>query len=185
MAIGMLEVDVSQAISSVSIYDGAGAGNEIQAGGEGGDIGQAHVKGDNLGDAVDALDAAARKLNHFCMNIVAAHREAIAKLSVDIARKILSQKVQEKDYEICSIIEEALNNVPTKHDITVHLNPADLASVKSAGKGDVEGMFEGLKFAADPSIGCAECIVETPKGVIESLIDGHLEHVSRVLSNTV
>ena len=34
-------------------------------------------------------------------------------------------------------------------------------------------------------IGAAECVIETPKGKVESLIDEHLEQVARALSKAV
>jgi flagellar biosynthesis/type III secretory pathway protein FliH len=114
--------------------------------------------------------------------MVSAHREAIARLSVEIAAKVLARKVGEKDYEIESIIAEALKSAPTRQDIVVRLNPGDYEAVQEAAS--AKDTFGSIAFVADQSIGRAECVVETPKGTIESMIDGHLEHVCRVLQNT-
>ena len=46
-------------------------------------------------------------------------------------------------------------------------------------------MLASVKLVADPGIGLAECVVETPKGKVESLIDGHLEQVARALSKAM
>jgi flagellar assembly protein FliH len=133
--------------------------------------------------ALQALESAAEKLQMVYERMIVEHRQAIAKLSIEIARKILMQKVKDGDYKIESIVEEALNNAPARQNIVVRLNPQDLAKCQQMQEG--KGIIESVKLVADTAIGPAECIVETPKGKIESLIDGHLEQVARVLSKVV
>ena len=76
---------------------------------------------------LQTLEAVAAKLQLVYEKAIVEHRQAIAKLAVEIARKILAQKVKDGDYQIESIIQEALNNAPTRQDIVVRLNPQDLA----------------------------------------------------------
>ena len=121
------------------------------------------------------------KLNQFYEKIFAEARGEIAKLSVEIARKILVQKVREEDYEIESIVKEALKNAPTHQDVVVHLNPEDLVQCQKVQQEDSAGTLAGVKFVSDPNIGRAECLLETPKGIIESLIDEHLKRISKAL----
>ncbi len=132
---------------------------------------------------IQSLESAAEKLHAVYEKMVVEHRQAIAKLAVEIARKLLAQKVKEGDYQIETIVQEALNNVPTRQDIVIKLNPADLEKCQQMSQKD--SALASVKFIADPSIGAAECIVETPKGKVESLIDDHLEHVARALSKAV
>lgn len=133
--------------------------------------------------AMEALEAAAKKLQFVYERMIVEHRQAIAKLSIEIARKILSQKVKEGDYQIESIVQEALNNAPARQNIVVRLNPQDLTKCQEMQKGD--SMLASVNFVADPGIGPAECVVETPKGKVESLIDGHLEQVAKALSKAM
>jgi len=136
---------------------------------------------ESLAQVCQALQDAANKVNEFQENLFKEHKEQIAKLSVEIARKILVQKVQEKDYEIVPIIEEALKNAPTRQDVVVHLNPEDLVEYQKVQQDDATGTLAGIKFVSDPNIGRAECLLETPKGIIESLIDEHLERIGKAL----
>lgn len=122
------------------------------------------------------------KLNQFYDKVLVEHKEQIARLSVEIARKILAQKVQQGDYEIESIVKEALKNAPTHQDLVVHLNPEDLVQCQKVLEDNSSDVLSGIKLVPDPNIGRAECVVETPKGIIESLIDEHLEQVGKVLS---
>lgn len=131
--------------------------------------------------AYQALNAVAAKLNECYDKVFVEHKEEIAKLSVEIARKILMQKVEDGDYEIESIVKEALKNSPTRQDIVVHLNPEDLVQCQKAQQDETDGALADIKFVSDPNIGRAECLLESPKGIIESLINEHLERVSKAL----
>ena len=135
----------------------------------------------SLVQVCQALQDAVNKVNELQENIFKEHKEQIAKLSVEIARKVLAQKVHEKDYEIESIVKESLENAPTHQDVVVHLNPEDLAQCQKLQQDDTTGTLTDIKFVADPNIGQAECLLETPKGIIESLIDEHLQRIGEAL----
>ncbi len=131
--------------------------------------------------ACQTLNGVITKLNQFCDKMYAEHREEIARLSVEIARKILMQKVENGDYEIESIIKEALKNAPSSQDVIVHLNPEDLEKYQKAQQDEPGGVLAGIKFIPDPNIGRAECLLESPKGIIKSLIDDNLERIGKAL----
>jgi flagellar biosynthesis/type III secretory pathway protein FliH len=121
------------------------------------------------------------KLNDFYNKAFSEHKAEIAKLSLEIARKVIVQKVKKGDYEMESIIQEALNNAPTREDVVVRLNPQDLAGLQKMQQDKGSDVFAGIKFVGDSNIGRAECLLETPKGIIESLIDKHLEQIGKAL----
>lgn len=131
--------------------------------------------------ACQTLNAAVDKLNQFYDELFAGHKEEIARLSLEIARKILARQVQNGDYEIESIVKEALTNAPTRQDVVVHLNPEDHILCQKAQQDEPNDALAGIKLIADPNIGRAECLLETPKGIVESLIDEHLERIGKAL----
>jgi len=135
-------------------------------------------------DICGTLESLIAKLNQFYEEIFASQKEEIAKLSVEIARKILIQKTQDGDYEIESIVKETLKNAPTLQDLVVKLNPEDLASCQKAQQDQSSGELAGIKLVADANIGRAECVLESPKGTINSLIDEHLEQIGKALKKT-
>ncbi len=135
-------------------------------------------------DTCQTLQGLVVKLNQFYDEIFTGHKEEIAKLSVEIARKILTQKIQDGDYEIETIVKETLKNAPTHQDLVVHLNPEDLADCQKTQQNDNGSTLAGIKFVADANIGRAECVLESPKGVIRSLIDEHLEQIGKTLKKT-
>jgi len=131
--------------------------------------------------ACQTLNGVIAKLNQFCENLYVGNREEIARLSVEIARKILMQKVENGDYEIESIIKEALKNAPGGQDVIVHLNPEDVEKCRKAQKDRPDNVLTGIKLIPDPNIGRAECLLESPKGIIKLLIDDSLERIGKAL----
>jgi flagellar biosynthesis/type III secretory pathway protein FliH len=132
--------------------------------------------------ACQTLNGVTAKLNQFYDGVFVEHREEITRLSVEIARKILMQKIDNGDYEIESIVKEALKNALSRQDVVVHLNPDDLEQCQKAQQDEPNGTFVGIKFVSDANIGRAECLLESPKGIIESLIDQHLERIGKALN---
>lgn len=133
--------------------------------------------------ACQTLNGVIDKLNAFYEKIFVAHSEEIARLSLEIARKILMQKVEDGDYEIESIVKESLQNAPDRHDVVVHLHPEDVAQCQRAQQDDPDCALAGIKFVSDSNIGRAECLLESPKGIVKSLIDENLERIGRALKN--
>jgi flagellar biosynthesis/type III secretory pathway protein FliH len=131
--------------------------------------------------ACRTLNGVIDKLNQFYEKAFFEHREEIAGLSVEIARKILMQKVENGDYEIESIVKEVLTNAPSCQDVVVHLHPEDLAQCRKAQHDGPGGALDGITFISDPNIGRAECLVESPKGIIKSLINENLERIDKAL----
>ena len=66
-----------------------------------------------VGRLCQTLNCLVDKLNQCYDILLARHEVEIAKLSVEIARKILMHKVQKGDYEIESIVKEVLEHAPT------------------------------------------------------------------------
>jgi flagellar biosynthesis/type III secretory pathway protein FliH len=127
------------------------------------------------------LNHIAEKLKKCCENIFTKHKEEIARLSVEISRKILVQKIEDGDYKIETIVKEVLKNVPMHQDIEVHLNPKDLELCQQAFQDEQDYKLTGIKLISDPGIGRAECLVKSPKGIVQSFIDEHLEQISEAL----
>ena len=133
--------------------------------------------------ASQTLNVVVEKLNEFCNKMFTGHKEEIAHLSVEIARKILMFKVEKGDYEIESIVSKALENTPGRGELVVHLNPDDHEKCAKAQEAEPNGILSDINLTADPNIGRAECLIEGPKGIVKSLIDENLERVAEALKN--
>ena len=180
-------INLSRPITSVQVLDNdptsiSGERADVQGGAPSNPSPDFEAREAMFSQACQALSAATARLNEFYDTILLEHKDEIAKLSVEIARRILIQKVENGDYEIESIVKEALQNAPSRHDVVVHLNPEDHAQCQEALMQDQQnGTFAGIKFVSDGSIGRAECVLETPKGMIKSLVDENLERISQAL----
>ena len=129
------------------------------------------------------LQSAIDQLNAFYEELFTGHNEAIARLSVEIARKVLMRNITDGDYEIEAIVKETLKNAPAVEDIVIRLNPQDLTDYRTIQPSG-DNLPTGVELLADPDIGRAECILESPKGIVQSLIDEHLERIGKALERT-
>jgi flagellar biosynthesis/type III secretory pathway protein FliH len=127
------------------------------------------------------VNSIAEALNRLHQDTLASHRNEIARLAVEIARKILMFKLGKGDYEIQAIVEEALRRAPTRQSIVIRLNPEDLPHCQQLQQESPDSPFAELEFTSDWSIGRGECLVETPKGTVPSFIEEHLERISEAL----
>lgn len=127
------------------------------------------------------LNSVIEKLNQFCDTAFAGHKEEIAKLSVEIARKILIQKIDDGEYEIEAIVREAIEKAPSRQDLIVKVNPHDLATLEKVQQDNGDKILVGINLIAGADVSKAECIVESDKGIIESLIEAHLEQIGKAL----
>ena len=76
-----------------------------------------------LAQLCQLIDNIGGKLNDLYDQTIARNRGDIAKLAVEIARKILACRISEGDYDIQPVIEEALKRAPARQEIVVRVNP--------------------------------------------------------------
>lgn len=187
----MTNVHLAQSLKAVKIltdYPGVGGVTTLDTAGR--SVPSEHVATGALEDqkrlyhdACLAIQEVGARLNQLYDEVFAGHHEAIARLSVEIARKVLMQNISEGDYEIELIIKEALKSAPETSGTVVHLNPQDLADFQKLQEAG-QVTLSDVKLEADETIGRAECVVESPKGIIKLLIDEHLEQISKALVKT-
>jgi len=135
----------------------------------------------NIRQTIQALQKIVDEFNDFQKRMLTQQVQKITKLAVEIARKILTQRVQDKDYKIEEVIKKALQSEPRAKEVVVHLNPDDLRTSEKDLQAAFSGDTSGISFVPDESIGPAECLLETPKGMIDSLIEHQLEQVDEAL----
>jgi flagellar biosynthesis/type III secretory pathway protein FliH len=135
----------------------------------------------NLAQLCETVNSLAARLNDLHQQTVARHRTDIARLAVEIARKILTRKIDQGEYDIQTIIEEALKRAPTRQNLVVRVNPEDLAACQQLQQENVGTQFAELDLVADWSIARANCLVETPKGIVKSFIEEHLARIGEAL----
>jgi len=136
---------------------------------------------EELAQLLETVSGIAHGLNQLHEQTLASNRGEIAKLAVEIARRILMDRVGKGDYEIQAIVEEALKQAPTRQNIVIRLNPEDLPQCQQLQNQNPQSPLAELEFTADWSVGRGECLVETPKGIVKSFLEEHLERISEAL----
>jgi flagellar biosynthesis/type III secretory pathway protein FliH len=144
---------------------------------------ESSVQAKNLMQAAAALSTAAAKVAEFHESQLKQQNQQIAKLAVEIARKVLMWEADQGHYKIEAIVQEALKNAPSHENVVVRLNPADAAVCRNMQENTTE-MFAGIRITADANVKPAECVVETPRGIVESFIETHLQHIGEALANS-
>lgn len=142
---------------------------------------QAEQQTQQLAQSHLLLDNIVGKLNDLHNQTIARHRADIARLAVEIARKILACRVGKGDYDIQPVIEEALKRAPARQEIVIRVNPEDLPQCQQLQRDNPNGQFAELNFVADWSIARADCLVETPKGIVKSFVEEHLARIAEAL----
>ncbi len=143
-----------------------------------GELEQQKAELDRLCQTVSSIAADLRALHE---RVLASNHTEIARLAIEIARKILMYKVARGDYEIQAIVAEALKHAPTRRNIAIRLNPEDLPRCQQLREENPGNTFAELELTADDGIGRGECLIETPKGIVKSFIEEHLERISEAL----
>lgn len=172
MAVQMITIEMANPLSGVSVLNNY----QPEAGAE-----ELMSQQTVLNEICLSLQGLMSKLEDFYNRSLSEHKEKIARLSVEIARKILVQEIKDDDYKIETIIKEALSNAPSHDALVVHLNPSDFSLFEQAQKNDSTGSLATLKVVSDPKVGKAEYVLETSKGTIEYFINEHLEQIGKAL----
>ncbi len=134
-----------------------------------------------LRSACQALTSAVSQLQDFRRDLLKDAEGQLVDLAGGIARKILMQEIQAGRHEIEPIVREALARIPPHCDVVVRLNPDDWAQCPMAQPAPDATPSEHLRFVSDPEVGRAECIIETPEGLVESTLDAHLHEIGEAL----
>ncbi len=188
-------VQIDAPIASVRPVDPSGnetagratteAGDAAQDPGSGAAIDQARqaLQADReaLASATAALVSALQQTAGLTESVVHSAEQQIVQLAIDVARKVLMQEIQAGRYEIDPIVQAALSQVPGRQEVVVHLNPDDFECCGQARQGEQGDCPAGVRFVADPSVRPAECLLQTPQGNVQSVVEEHLGEIAAAL----
>ncbi|AQT66896.1 flagellar assembly protein H [Anaerohalosphaera lusitana] len=136
-----------------------------------------------IGQALAAIEKSGSELEQFYQQSMNEYPAQVVGLGVEIARRILAGKIEAGEYDIEAIIERAVDAAPVKEDITIRLNGKDIETLTANGAENV-GRLKGVKLVADDSIGRAECVVDTPRGIVDYFVEDQLKRIVDIILNT-
>ena len=134
-----------------------------------------------LNHALAALHSGLEQISTLREEILKDAEAQLVELAVDIARKVLMQEIQAGRYAIDPIVQAALRQVPPRQDVTAHLHPEDWARCQMVRESSSNPAAGYIRFVADPGVPRAECLLETPEGIVQSAVDEHLERITDAL----
>lgn len=185
-----LSLNFSMPILSVQVSPDAKAGAERSGGASDAEVNeyikqQAAVnleqKKDEMTHVLAAMDKAAGEVKQAHEKAFSEYPGQIAKLSVEIAKRILSQSVDRGDYDIEEIIKKTLTVAPTSDNCVVKLNPVDMQKAQELLGEKPDSIAANIRFISDEGIGRAQCVLETPKGIVEYFIDDQLNRIAEAI----
>ena len=135
----------------------------------------------DLARLCETVDNLVGKLDRLYQQTVAHSHADIATLAVEIARKIVMCEIGKGNYDIQAIVEEALKRAPSHQDIVVRVNPQDAPQCQQLQRERPDSELAQIQFIADWSVPKANCLIETPKGIVRSFVEEGLERIREAL----
>jgi flagellar biosynthesis/type III secretory pathway protein FliH len=127
---------------------------------------------------VQALSEALELLQQNETRWVGHAEENIAALAVMVARHIVQRELTTDPSFVQEIVERALAQYPVDQEITVRLNPTDLAACRAPI--EANGPRE-IRWISDASIQRGGCLMEGRERILDGRIDTALERAYRNL----
>lgn len=131
-----------------------------------------------LKDKIAAVEADAEaQVNEFWTSI----EPELLRLSVEIARKIIRQHVDENKDTVLTIVKEGLRQLRDRQDLKLHVNPADYAFIREH-KEEIASTCDGirnLQVVEDRRVDQGGCLIETSNGDLDARIETQLAEIGK------
>lgn len=131
-----------------------------------------------LANAMQALDEAVQSVRLHESRWVGNAEENIAALAVIVARHLVQREIAVDPAFVASLVQQALEQHPIDSEISVRVNPDDLAACRSAISND-GGAARTIRWIADPSVMRGGCLTEGRERIIDGRLDTALERAYR------
>jgi flagellar assembly protein FliH len=117
-------------------------------------------------------------------NIITKFEKEIEKLPIDIAEKIMRQKIELKDGALSRIIESVIKDFKNEEWVKIYISDKDDALKIRADKGLIEELkkiSDDVKFEISKELKEASCIVETQDRIIDASVETQLKNLREIL----
>lgn len=127
------------------------------------------------------LQKALDNINRLSGEVYGTAEAQTVKLSLAVARKIIGREAAIDRGVVVHALRRALEGLARDAEVTVALNPEDIAFLRTLPPGDLAGTDESpakIDFEADPAMAPGGCLVKTAAGDRDASIDGQLDRVA-------
>ena len=111
----------------------------------------------------------------------------IIDLALAVASKVLAREVEENPLIILPIVKEALEKVRDQAQLVIRINPVHYSLLLEA-QNDLQRMVGGqqaITILSDPSLGEADCLVETGNGTVDARLETQMTALRQRLEELV
>lgn len=134
-----------------------------------------------LANALQALDETVQSVQLHESRWVGNAEENVAALAVIVARHIVQREIDIEPALVASLVQHAIEQYPVDQEISVRLNPDDLATCRGAIAQDA-GPARTIRWIADPTVMRGGCLTEGRERIIDGRVDTALERAYRNLA---
>ncbi len=115
--------------------------------------------------------------------------ENIAALAVAVAQQVVAREVTSTNDVVLGIVTRAVQEFSLDQPLSIRVNPGDLASLQSIGRGDDDSMAavttgREVRWLHDARIEPGGCVVEGRERIVDGRVDTGLERLYRRLTYT-
>lgn len=118
--------------------------------------------------------------------IISKYENEIETLSIDIAEKIMRQKIDAKENSISRIIESVIKDFKNVEWIKIYISDKENIEAIQADKlliEELQKVTNDVKIEVLKDLNEGSCVVETPDNIIDAGIDTQLSNLKEILLN--
>nr|WP_312577370.1 FliH/SctL family protein [Sedimentibacter sp.] len=116
--------------------------------------------------------------------IISKYENEISKLAIDIAEKIVRQKIEQKDDFVTKIIENVIEDYKNVEWIKIYVSDNEDARMIEADKlliDELSKISKDIKIEVKKGLSNRSCIVETPDSIVDASVDTQLNNLKEIL----
>jgi flagellar assembly protein FliH len=113
--------------------------------------------------------------------------ETILLLAIQVAEKIMKQKLLDQPESFVPIVKDAIQSIKDQRELSIYLHPNNYEYVVTQ-KSELERVLDSkavLSIFVNDSLEEGSCIIEHPFGKIDASIDTQLSQIQQVLNEIV
>ncbi len=118
--------------------------------------------------------------------MISEYEDNLSKLAIEIAEKIIRQKIDSNDNVISGIIRGAIKDYKNAEWIKVYISERDDSKQIKADKDlikELEGISKDVKFEVSDDLRQGSVIVEMPDGLVDASVDTQLKNFKEMVLN--
>lgn len=135
---------------------------------------------ERIGSALTALGQAVARLDARQAPLLSEVDRTLARAALDLAEAVLGREVADGRTGAEDALRRIFAAVPAGRVLTVHLNPADLATLREGMAAD-DGQADSVRYVTDPALEPGDATAELQHGWLDARIASALERAREVL----